>query len=291
MNAVARKAVVKSASLQRTDRELLTARGYLQEICKGWCLLSRPGEKPGDSTAWYSAFWDFLSVYLEERFGSDYCLSAGSSMDLHTGDNLIPKQVIALTARGGKMMLDLLHDTSLLVYQDAKNLPTEVDVIRGVRAMRLTTALCRAQPSFFENQPLSAEIALRGVGSVDDLLRGILEAESPTLAARFAGAYLFLGDSDRAQQILNTVRAAGIPFEPRNPFVKPAPVLSGATRLRSACAGRIQGLFRTLREPVLEVFSDISPRPVESPDTGLKRSTSTTHTTRFPSKDIASLPN
>ena len=163
VSKAARKAVVKSASIERADRELLTHRGYLQEVFKGWYLLSRPTEKPSDSTAWYSAFWDFLSVYLEERFGSDYCLQAGSSIDLHTGVNLIPRQVIALTASGGKMQLELPHSTSVLVYQDAKNLPREAEVVRGVRAMPLTMALCRIPPSFFENQPLSAEIALRAV--------------------------------------------------------------------------------------------------------------------------------
>lgn len=270
VNAVARKAVVRSASIQRADRELLMERGYLQEIFKGWYLLSRPGEKPGDSTAWYTAFWDFLSVYLEERLGSDYCLNAGSSIDLHAGGNLIPKQVIALTAHGGTVTLELPHNTSLLVYLDAKNLPREAEIVRGVRAMPLTMALCRIQPSFFEQQPLSAEIALRAVKSTEDLVRNILQCESPALAARFAGAYQFLGDTDRAAQITNTVRAAGIRFEPRNPFAKPAPVLSGATRLQSAYAGRIQGLFKASREPVLEVFQDWSPCSIENPQIYLK---------------------
>jgi hypothetical protein len=264
-NAVARRAVVKSASIQRVDRELLTERGYLQEICKGWYFLSRPGDKPGDSTAWYATFWDFLSVYLEERLGTDYCLSAGSSLDLHTGGNLIPDQVIALTARGGTVVLKLPYKTSLVVYLDAKNLPREAEVVRGVRAMPLTTALCRVQPAFFEKQPLSAEIALRAVKSVDDLVRCILESESPALAARLAGAYQFLGDADRAEQIVGAVRAAGIHVEPKNPFDKPAPILSGAIRLRSAYAGRIHGMFMTARDPILEVFGDMSPRPVESP--------------------------
>ena len=194
VNAAARKAVVTSASINRADRELLTERGYLQEICKGWYFLSRPGDQPGDSTAWYTTFWDFVSVYLEERLGTDYCLSAGSSIDLHTGGNLIPNQVIALTARGGTVVLKLPHNTSLVVYLDAKNLPRETELVRGVRAMPLTMALCRVQPSFFEKQPLSAEIALRAVKSVDDLVRCILESESPALAARLAGAYQFLGD-------------------------------------------------------------------------------------------------
>src|ERR1035437_6375534 len=86
VSAAARKQVVQSAQLRRPDRELLTDRGYLVEIIKGWYLLSRPVEKPGDSTAWHAAFWDFLSVYLQERFGSDYCLSATSSVDAHRSE-------------------------------------------------------------------------------------------------------------------------------------------------------------------------------------------------------------
>ena len=46
-DAAARKQVVTSALLQRADRELLVERGYLQEICKGWYLLSRPDREAG----------------------------------------------------------------------------------------------------------------------------------------------------------------------------------------------------------------------------------------------------
>jgi hypothetical protein len=206
-------------------------RGYLQEICKGWYLLSRPVEKPGDSTVWYAAFWDFLSVYLEERFGADYCLSAASSIDAHTGPNVIPQQVIALTAKGGKMVLALPHNTSVLVYQDAKNLPHRVEVARGMRAMPLALALCRVPPAFFENQPLTAEIALRAVKSIEDLARIILETESSALAARLVGAYQFLGDKERAGQIASAMETAGLRFQPKNPFLKAAPVFAATTRL------------------------------------------------------------
>jgi hypothetical protein len=268
--AVARKQVVKSASLQRADRELLTHRSYLLEICKGWYLLGRPIDKPGESTAWYGAFWDFLSVYLEERFGADYCLSAASSIDVHIGANLIPRQIIALTAQGGKMQLPLPHNTSVLVYQDAANLPRVVEVVRGVRAMPLPLALCRVPPVFFQNQPLNAELALRAVKSVDDLARIILETESSALAARFAGAYQFLGDKERADQITNTMQAVGMIVRPKNPFVKAAPVFVGSRRLTSPYAGRIEALFRTLREPVLETFKDMPSRPVSNPKSYLQ---------------------
>jgi hypothetical protein len=268
--ALARKDVVKSVSLQRADRELLKERGYLQEICKGWYLLSRPLDKDGDSTVWYAAFWDFLSVYLEERFGADYCLSAASSIDLHIGANVIPRQVIALTAHGGKMQLSLPHNTSVLVYQDAKNLPSAAEAVHGVRAMPLALALCRIQPVFFENQQLNAEIALRALKSVDDLVRVFLETGSSALAARFVGAYEFLGDRERAGQITRTVQAVGMTVEPKNPFAKAAPAFEGPRRLASPYAGRIEALFCTLREPVLEAFKDIPPRPVSEPESYLE---------------------
>jgi hypothetical protein len=268
---IASKHVVKSAQLRRADRELLTERGYLCEICRGWYLLTQPIDKEGESTAWYAAFWDFLSVYLEGRFGTDYCLSAASSIDVHTGANVIPRQVIALTAQGGKMELPLPHNTSVLVYQDAKNLPRTVEVVQGVRVMPLALALCRIPPVFFESRPLNAEIALRAVKSTDDLVRVILEIESPALAARLAGAYEFLGDKERADRIISTMQAAGLTVQPKKPFEKPAPVLAGTKRLASPYAGRIEALFSTLREPVLEVFKDLPPSVVSKPESYLQR--------------------
>jgi hypothetical protein len=267
---LARKHVLKSSSLPRKDRELLMNRGYLKEVLKGWYLLSRPLDKDGESTAWFGAFWDFLSVYLEDRFGNDYCLSAGSSIDLHTGANVIPHQVIAMTAHGGKMQLQLPHKTSILVYQDAKNLPRTVEITQGVRAMPLAQALCRIPPSFFENQPVRAEIALRGVKSIDDLIRTILEKESSALASRFVGAYEFLGDKERADHIVSALNAAGIEFKSENPFTKPGPVLVGSKRLTSAYAGRVEAMFATLREDVLEIFKEVSPQPASKPEAYLQ---------------------
>ncbi|MEI7730858.1 MAG: Fic family protein [Verrucomicrobiota bacterium] len=268
---LARKQVLKSAQIRRADRELLTQRGYLREIVKGWYLLSRPMDKDGESTAWYGAFWDFLSVYLEDRFGADYCLSATSSIAVHTGANIIPRQVIALTARGGTMQLSLPHNTSVLVYQDSKNLPRTTEVVQGVRTMPLAAALCRMPPVFFQSQPLDAEIALRGVKSTDGLIRAILETESPAVAARFIGAYQFLGDLERASEITSVLQAAGMVVQPENLFANPAPIITSPKRLPSPYAARIEALFSTLRQPVLEVFKDLPPRPVAQPESYLEQ--------------------
>lgn len=184
---------------------------------------------------------------------------------------MIPQQVIALTAKGGKMVLELPHKTSVLVYQDAKNLPRSVELVRGVRAMPLTLALARVPPAFFENQPLNAEIALRAVKFVDDLARVILETGSPALAGRLAGAYQFLGDQERGDQLIRTMEAAGLSCQPKNPFAQAAPVLARLTRLTSPHAGRIGALFRTLREPVLASFQDLPPRVISKPEIYLQQ--------------------
>lgn len=261
----ARKGVVQSAALRRTDRELLLQGGYLQEIFKGWYFLGRPGFQPGESTAWYATFWDFLAVYLAERFGDDYCLSAVASLDVHIGTNLIPRQVVAITAHGGKTLLNLPHGTSLLVYADAENIPNKVETVNGLRVMPLPLALCRAPLSFFQSRPTDAELALRSVQDVQALVRIILETNSATLAGRFVAAYEFLGDTKQAQEIAETVRrVAGLAFKSENPFERPTPALAAAPRTISPYAGRIEAMFRAMRADVLEVFKDIKPKPVRS---------------------------
>ena len=135
--------------------------------------------------------------------------------------------------------------------------------------MQLSVALCRMPPVFFEKDPINAEIALRTVKSADDLARIVLETNSPTLAARLAGAYLFLKDTAKANHIINAARAADMIVEPRNPFVKTAPILSGTARLISPYARRIEALYNTSREHVLEVFKDLPQKPVADPDSYL----------------------
>ena len=71
--------IVQSKEIARADRELLIKTKWLQEIMKGWYMLVRPDIAVGDSAAWYANFWDFLRIYLGERFGDQYCLSAESS--------------------------------------------------------------------------------------------------------------------------------------------------------------------------------------------------------------------
>jgi hypothetical protein len=39
-------------------------------------ISANPGERKGDSTSWFSAFWKFCEKYLNDRFKEDWCVSA-----------------------------------------------------------------------------------------------------------------------------------------------------------------------------------------------------------------------
>jgi hypothetical protein len=119
----ARKAhIVHSSEISRSEREILTRTHWLQEIMRGWYMLVRPDTAAGDTSAWYANFWDFVRVYLSHRFGEEYCLTAASSLDLHTENPTIPKQVIVVTKQNSGLQT-LMYDTSLMIYHDPKNFP------------------------------------------------------------------------------------------------------------------------------------------------------------------------
>src|ERR1700722_17781883 len=88
-----KRAIFKSTEFSRVHKERLVKAGFLMEMKKGWLLLTDPTKNAGDSTLWYANYWGFLSLYLEERFGKAYCLSAEASLILHTGVTAIPQQL------------------------------------------------------------------------------------------------------------------------------------------------------------------------------------------------------
>lgn len=264
------KGVLKSALLDRGDRDALRRAGYLNNIVKGWYFLVRPGIDPGESTAWYASFWNFLATYLTERFGDDYCLNAVASLELQVGTTTVPRQVVAVAAHSGKTLLNLPHETSVLVYEDAKSLPDEVALVDGLRVMPLAHALCRLPPAYFRSSPVNAELALRTLPDIGALIRIVLDSHSAALAGRFAGAYAFLGDDAKVRAIESAALAAGILVKRDNPFDQADPAVVSGQRIVSPYAGRIQAMFRSMREPVLSVFHDIHPVPVQSVETCLK---------------------
>jgi hypothetical protein len=260
--------VVRGPDIARPDRLLLTKRGFLIEIIKGWYALTTPQSEPGDTTFWHAHFWGFASAYLRHRFATDYSLSAEHSLDMWSGNLQTPAQLIVIASKGGTSTLKLPNGTSLLIYPDKKNLPKPTETLQGVQVMPLAPALVRVSPAFFRHAATSAEVALRLVRS-DDLSRVLLgTTSSPAAAGRLIGAFRHCGLSEPADRLVADLTAAGLEFTEHNPFVAP-PKLPTSLLFTSPYVGRLKALWQHLR-PVVHALFPTAPG-VPPADTHLRR--------------------
>lgn len=246
--------VVKSSSISRVHRERLVKNGFLMEVVKGWYIVTRPTQNEGSSTPWFASYWFFIAEYLNDRFGADYCLSSESSLRIHTGATVAPGQLIVITQKKGTQTLQLPFETSLLIYQDSKNLPVGRVKLNDIWVMDIQTALCKASPSYFKQNPGDAELALRMVRDSSDILRVVLETGSVSSAGRMAGAYEFLKEEQMSSRIIAGMAAGGYHIKALNPFKNTVPFLAAGVRIQSPYVGRIQAMWNSMRAEVVDIF-------------------------------------
>ena len=252
---------IRSRDLSRTHRERLVRSGFLKEVMKGWYIPSSPDEMPGDSTAWYAAFWDFCAAYLSRRFGREWCLSPEQSLSLHAGNRSVPVQLIVRTPKGGNKSTPLPHDTSLLDVRTA--IPSRKHVVErdGVHLYSVPAALVAVSESYFRRAATDARAVLAAVKDASDILAILLEGGHSTIAGRLAGAFRNAGHPRMADEIARTMAAAGYTIRESDPFEsKPGVVLDA--REASPYASRIRLMWEAMRQPVLEAF----PAPPGIPD-------------------------
>lgn len=252
-HSVARGNVVRSSDIDRSVRERLTKAGYLSKVMDGWYLLSKP-TGAGTTTIWFSNYWDFIREYLKERFADDYCLTAESSLDIHSGQNIISRQVTVITKKPSNQTVNLPHDTSLLMYQDARTFPQNIIQKNGLNIIPLPEAVCGATPTYFTNSTLNMEICLKSVASPAELSRVLLDNNLQAAASRIVGALRALSDVPSATQIEQDVTAAGFTISAVNPFDSERLLLAGRARIVSPYAGRIMAMWEKMRPVVIEAF-------------------------------------
>jgi hypothetical protein len=209
---------IRSSHLSRTHRERLLKSGFIQDVMKGWYTPARPGERAGDSTAWFASFWEFCAAYLTARFGTDWCLSPEQSLSLHAGNRAVPRQLLVRTPRGGNKPTGLLHGTS--IFDMRLNMPHEQDAIeqQGLRLFSLPAALIEAPSSFFAHNATDARTALVTVSDASDIVRRLLQGGHSVVAGRLAAAFRNIGRERIANDIVNAMRAAGYQIREQDPF-------------------------------------------------------------------------
>ena len=248
-------AAIRARDITRTHRERLLKHGFLQEVIKGWYIPSRPDEVKGESTAWYASFWRFAAVYLDMRFGRHWSLSPEQSLSLHAGNWTVPRQLAVRSPKGRNNVTKLPHGTSLFELQAP--LPDLSDMAEkdGLRIFSLESALIDAPPRFFLHHATDARTAIAMIRDASRLLARLLDGGHSTIAGRLAGAFRNSGRDALADEIEQTMSAAGYTVRETDPFTdRPAVVLS--FRETSPYVNRIRILWQKMRDPVIESFPE-----------------------------------
>jgi len=246
---------IKSSEMTRTHRERLVKHGFLTEVAKGWYIISNPNEKSGDTTSWYTSYWQFCAQYLNHKYGDNYCISADQSILIHSGNNTVPLQLIIRTPEAPNKNITLLHNTSILEIK--ANLPNKANLIEknGIRMMTLHAALIACTPVLFEKNPIDIKTALASVTDASEILGNLLAGSHSTIAGRLAGAFRNIGRDRIADEILGAMKKAEYRVTETDPFQNKSAVKL-LPRERSPYANRIKLMWENWRQTVLEHFPE-----------------------------------
>jgi len=242
---------IRAADLSRAHRERLVKNGFLQEVMKGWYIAARPDDGAGESTAWYASFWAFCAAYLRERFGSEWCLSPEHSLSLHTGNHAVPPQLVVRSPRGGNKATALPYGTSLLDVRAAVPEEKDIEERDGLRQFSLPAALIASSPALFDRNPTDARAALATIRDASEVLNRLLERGHSKIAGRLAGAFRNIGRDRIADDIVNTMRAAGYDVREQDPFASRVSLVLPRREV-SPYAGRIRLMWQQMRGAVIE---------------------------------------
>lgn len=253
---------IRSSDLSRTHRERLLASGFLQEVMKGWYIPARPDEQAGESTAWYASYWDFFAAYLNERFGTEWCLSPEQSLFLHAGNFSVPAQLLVRTPKGGNKPINLPHGTSLFDVRASLPELTERQELKDLRVFSLPAALVRSGTAIFKDNATEARTALAMVQDASDVLAILLDGGHSVIAGRLAGAFRNIGRKTIAERIVNDMSKATYKVRYSDPFDTPAP-FSVSAREPSPYVTRMRLMWHTMRTCIPELFPAAPKAPVD----------------------------
>jgi len=246
-------AVIKANELSRIHRERLITNGFIREVIKGWYISSRPEEQVGDSTSWYTSFWYFVSVYFNERFGEEWCLSSEQSLAIYSGNMSVPKQLLVKSPKSQNNIIALLHGTSF--FDMASSIPSKDETIKkdGINLYSLSAALINSSPYFFSQYPTDARAALSIVKDSSEILGKLLDGGHSKIAGRLAGAFRNIGRDRIADDIIQAMKSAGYDIRETDPFNDNLPSILSSREV-SPYVNRIKLMWQKMRQPVIDNF-------------------------------------
>ncbi len=263
------RSAIRAKDLKRTEREILLKNGFIQMVMKGWYVPCRPDDRPGDTTPWFSAFWEFCADYGNDRLGDQWCLSPEQSILIHVGNRTVPKQLIIRNPRGGNKPITLIHGTSIFDFRGSIPAPEAIVIRDRLRVYDLPNALIDASATFYSRNPTDARAALAAISNASILLPKLLDGGRSTIAGRLCGALRNIGRDEIADEIKTTMKSVGYEISETDPF---AEKIEWNTRQKSESprAARLRLMWRTMREEIAGKFP-LPPKRILPPEEYLQQ--------------------
>jgi hypothetical protein len=244
---------INTNDISTVYRQRLTKNGFLKEVLKGWYIPSSPDERPGDSTSWYANYWEFCSRFITEKYGDRYIVSADHSLQLHSGNQTVPAQLVIRAPDASNFKTDLPYHTSLFHMRGELPAAEMRKKQNGIMLYTLPAALVFCSQSIFNQNPTDARAALALIGDSSEVLTILLNGGHTTIAGRLGGAFRNIGRERIANDILKAMKAAGYDIRETDPFAAKIDV-DLSFKERSPYANRIRLMWNTMRNTVVSLF-------------------------------------
>jgi hypothetical protein len=245
---------IHTSELPGPQRALLIKKGFLTEVSRAWYIQGDPAANPGDSTSWYSSYWEFCAKFLEQKYGNEWIISPEQSLLIHAGSWSVPSQLIVRSPKANNTPMPLPFNTSLFNYK-VEIITGSVTVINGIRMYTPQAALIYSSPSIYTSNPIDTRTALSMIRDASELLPVLLDNSHSRIAGRLAGAFRNIGREKIANDILGAMKAAGYDSRESDPFEYQMSVTL-SPRERSPYVNRIKLLWTSMRETVIANFPD-----------------------------------
>lgn len=242
--------VIRSSELSRTHLTRLVKSGFLTEVIKGWYITTSPAANQGDTTPWYTSYWNFIAVYASSRFGNDWCLSPEASLAIHSGNWTVPTQMIIRSSKGANNVIPLLHNTSIL---DLKaTMPSEVvaEQQHKLNVYPLAEALIECSVQCYAKDAIDIRTCLSMIQDPSELLALLLDKGRSTKAGRIAGALRNVGKTVIADTIVERMKRLGYDIREEDPFA--TLMVLPPVRETSPYAMRIRLMWAQMRDAVID---------------------------------------
>jgi len=256
---------LQSKMLERNDRERLSKYGFIHEVMRGWYIPSSPDEQQGDSTAWYTSFWDFCATYLDERLEKNWCLSPEQSVQLHIGDKTVPTQLLVRSPKGRNKPTALIHNTSVFDIRAALPSTELLSNLDGLRVYSLSASLVHCSKNHFIQKPVQMRTLLSMITDASEVLTVLLNGGHVTHAGRIAGAFRNIGRDLIAENIIKGMQAADYKVKEIDPFDDKIQITFGRRDV-SPHINRLRLMWHGMRNDVIHIFPEAPSDPVDIQD-------------------------